>query len=303
MKKIPFTKLSLFVFLCGLLVGRTAPVYPIGCVMMVGSAVSFLTAYPLDCNCYKRLATVHFLLSFRHFLLLSTNKKGECVTDTSTFRKIGRSGTSHDKVRVTPPYQTMQCSYCDEHDSTVTTVARCSDRCDVVAHVSCFERRNSTLVWKKKHRLRTNGDAEICPVPGCKGKLHSMERGHTLEKETGDTKVRTKKREVYVVQPENGCTFVRRDGTRCTRPVVCDGACRLHGRNAMVLKKMVAEVDENESKLVRKMNQVCTVATQTEDFSDELGVALAKVEHLTALHQALEEDFAKRMQSIRSIVV
>lgn len=160
------------------------------------------------------------------------------------------------------------CAYCDdERDGNVGIVAECTARCEVVAHDECFSsREKSSTTWRNKHRHRGNHEAELCPHPGCQGRLV----------------VRKAKKDDYPVyhlfpptrvveddSPVTGplCSFLTRQGLPCHREAL-EGStgCKLHAKNATALEEALTTVGDSKKKAVgdskKKAPRMVDAATQ-----------------------------------------
>ena len=131
------------------------------------------------------------------------------------------------------------CTLCGEGKAAekLFTVSVCTNRCAVTVHKSCFDSRKSQPYWKKKHASRSNGDAELCCVSSCMGKLSKIRfrEMDSKEQKLGNRNVADSITETF----EGQCCFHANNGLPCRRVAVRDGACGLHARNAALLKEMV----------------------------------------------------------------
>lgn len=133
----------------------------------------------------------------------------------------------------------MQCVLCNETDANVATVATCSNRCTVMAHAGCFQKRQTFPQWRKKHHGRDNAEAEVCLLVGCQGKCkvkpvvrnERVRETHTLKD--------TSTADVPLDDPSRPCCFIGRDGLPCRRPAVTNNACTRHTREAEIMCMMV----------------------------------------------------------------
>lgn len=172
------------------------------------------------------------------------------------------------------------CVYCEETTTAkVTCHAVCSNRCEILAHASCFSTRRTSRVARKKHFSRPNTDAEVCPHTGCMGKLKVLEAtpehdvapsplkdaddGGIAKAKTKKTKKKQAEAAVVAVappvepcspleDPALPCGFLGRDGKPCRRRALVDahgqsqGACRLHAQNALVMRRMMADMASDQ---------------------------------------------------------
>lgn len=159
------------------------------------------------------------------------------------------------------------CLLCNESSGEIANVATCSNRCDIFAHESCFKARKSTTIFRRKHHDRGNHDSEVCLASGCCGKF--IPRRTSVEKSVGEPLVSTKSgaslpRE-SLDDPDHPCSFMGRDGLPCRRPAIRNGACRVHSRNADLMRRMMQDVereDRNKGVMTDTVSTVC-VAVQT----------------------------------------
>ena len=133
----------------------------------------------------------------------------------------------------------MQCVLCNETDANVATVATCSNRCTVMAHAVCFQKRQTFPQWRKKHHDRDNAEAEVCLLVGCQGKckVKAAVRNERV-RETHKFKD-TSTTDVPLDDPSHPCCFTGRDGLPCRRPAVANNACTRHAREAEIMCMMV----------------------------------------------------------------
>lgn len=133
----------------------------------------------------------------------------------------------------------MQCVLCNETDANVTTAATCSNRCTVMAHAVCFQKRQTFPQWRKKHHDRDNAEAEVCLLVGCQGKckVKAAVRNERV-RETHKFKD-TSTTDVPLDDPSHPCCFTGRDGLPCRRPAVANNACTRHAREAEIMCMMV----------------------------------------------------------------
>ena len=138
----------------------------------------------------------------------------------------------------------MQCVLCNETDANVATMATCSNRCTVMAHAGCFQKRQTFPQWRKKHHDRDNAEAEVCLLVGCQGKckVKPVVRNERV-RETHKFKD-TSTTAVPLDDPSRPCCFTGRDGLPCRRPAVANNACTRHAREAKVMCMMVKRQEE-----------------------------------------------------------
>lgn len=152
------------------------------------------------------------------------------------------------------------CVYCGEAGPEVETVATCNGTCDgtIHAHPDCFTDRRRSNIYRKTMKKRGNRDAELCPHPGCMGKV-SVCKKDTLSLVLKPQAVPKKeKRETVNETCDKPCGFLSRDGLPCRREAVGNtGACRHHQRDRLCLEAMV------ERKTTR------SVETQTDTDLDD----------------------------------
>lgn len=138
----------------------------------------------------------------------------------------------------------MQCVLCNVTDANVATMATCSNRCTVMAHPGCFQKRQTFPQWRKKHHDRNNADSEVCLGVGCQGKCKvravvrnecARETPRFRDSSTVDTPLD---------DPSRPCCFTGRDGLPCRRPAVCNNACTRHTREAEIMCMMVKKQNE-----------------------------------------------------------
>ena len=128
-------------------------------------------------------------------------------------------------------------------------VATCASRCVVTAHPACFVRRRAATIFRKKHHDRSNGAPELCLSAGCTSRVRACRGPRDAECASKRDRVDAKTTAVECSPCcDDPCSFLRRDGTPCQRPAVRDGACRLHLRDADVMRRMM---DDNERCVAR----------------------------------------------------
>lgn len=138
----------------------------------------------------------------------------------------------------------MQCVLCNVTGTDVVTMASCSNRCTVMAHPECFQKRQTFPQWKKKHHDRANAEAEVCLMVGCQGKCRVKttvrnERARETHRFKNSMAVDT-----LLDDPTRPCCFTGRDGLPCRRPAVSNNACTRHAREAEVMCMMVKKQEE-----------------------------------------------------------
>ena len=146
-----------------------------------------------------------------------------------------------------------QCVYCEESNPEVTCMATCANKCEVMAHPSCFAKRFTMNVYRKKHRSRDNDESEVCPMGRCNAKLKPLKKKSATNE--GDDDAKTKKKNRKSTQPFSRadqetfcddttlCGHILRDGRPCTRKA---GQCRLHANEANVKETMLQRMKEKE---------------------------------------------------------
>lgn len=138
----------------------------------------------------------------------------------------------------------MQCNLCTVTDANVAAMATCSNRCTVMAHAECFQKRQTFPQWRKKHYDRDNADSEVCLMIGCQGKCKVKaavrnERAHETRKFKDASTT-----DASLDDPLRPCCFTGRDGLPCRRPAVANNACTRHAREAEIMCMMVKKQDE-----------------------------------------------------------
>ena len=188
------------------------------------------------------------------------------------------------------------CLLCGDAGGAVALVATCAAHCAVHAHAECFARRRTAAAWRRKHARRSNGDAEVCLVPGCQARLIAP-RDEARPKHVAPPRGRDECRDAAAAPPPPSrraerspmprrggrdgddetaavCTFLARDGRPCRRGVVAGtNACRLHAHDADVMRRMVRALEEDDAReaaaqgatnvATRESAAATNVATQT----------------------------------------
>ena len=163
----------------------------------------------------------------------------------------------------------MQCVLCNVTDSDVTAMATCSNRCTVMAHAECFQRRQTfpqwkTIPrWKKKHHNRANADSEMCLTAGCQGRymVNTTARNQHVE-ETRMFKD-TSTAVVPLDDPTRPCCFIGRDGLPCRRPAGANNACTRHARQAEIMCMMVRKQEDESREMPKETRRVENAVAQT----------------------------------------
>ena len=176
------------------------------------------------------------------------------------------------------------CVYCGVVGPEVVVVATCNGTCDgnIHAHPDCFTGRRLSSVYRKTMKKRGNRDAELCPHPGCLGKVSVCKKDALSLVLKPQATPKKEKRGTVNELGNNPCDFLSRDGLPCRREAVGDtGACRHHQKDRLCLQAMV------EKKTTR------TVETQTDSY-------------LEARVRRLEDEVAEatgRLNSMRTNVL
>ena len=119
--------------------------------------------------------------------------------------------------------------------------------------------------------------------------------------------------------PENPCCFMSRDGNPCRRKAVKDGACRIHLRDAEVMKRMVEQVCSDEfdkstqtdavvdddlrsevEKLRTALSRAETAAKNAERSNDYL---MAEIERVSQLQKTDKEKYETMLSQRNSRLV
>ena len=178
----------------------------------------------------------------------------------------------------------MQCLLCNVSDANVATMATCSNRCTVMAHAECFQKRQTFPQWRKKHHDRDNAEAEVCLMVGCQGKCRVKttvrnERVRETHKHKDTSSTGTP-----LDDPTRPCCFTGRDGLPCRRPAVANNACTRHAREAEIMCMMVKKQEEVE---------VVSAPVEPKEMPEETkrvknAVAQTTVEEVTRNHAATQ---------------
>lgn len=225
----------------------------------------------------------------------------------------------------------LVCILCGQGGGGVTSVATCGNKCTIEAHLECFRKRATAPSHRKKHHARANNDAELCLTPGCTAKVQlfhipKVKRDRNTENTVSyATFTKHVAEERDLEDPERPCSFTGRDGRPCCRVAVKDGACRLHARDAYVMRRMVEELTREETskatmtdvETVHEEAAMCStsVGTQTDDDTKDaydnishaqlvrdLRDALAREELLEAQFRFFEAEKARIRSSLACIV-
>ena len=143
-----------------------------------------------------------------------------------------------------------RCAYCDD-PAPPTATAACSNRCALAAHAACVARRRASPAWKRKNGQRAGRDAEVCPTPGCAGKVSCRAWAAEAAAEAAEAAAegaprarrggrgRPHREAPELDDPERPCGFVGRDGHPCRRAALGEtGACRLHAADAAAMRRL-----------------------------------------------------------------
>lgn len=141
-----------------------------------------------------------------------------------------------------------RCLFCNHADPFVETVGSCTNRCTLDAHPKCFESRKTSLLWRKSNGQKGNTDAERCLHIGCQGKLRCV----ASAAKTSELRPMPTKRDRFEglpVECENACSFFTRDMRPCPRAATEHNACKLHQRDALLLKSMVENLEARQEEV------------------------------------------------------
>jgi hypothetical protein len=201
----------------------------------------------------------------------------------------------------------MQCVLCNVTDADVATTATCSNRCTVMAHPECFQKRKTFPQWRTKHHDRGNAEVEVCLMVGCQGKCRAKtnvrnERvclPHTLRDSTTPG--------TPLDDPSRPCCFTGRDGLPCRRAMVSNNACARHARDAEIMCMMVKKQDDvvlvpapDESMETKKRVKNAVTQTVEEVMPNALAQTTVETKTNEDLRKDIEEmEYAAHREAIR----
>ena len=137
----------------------------------------------------------------------------------------------------------MECILCNVSDDSVVNVASCTNRCTVTAHPTCFQKRHTSTMWRKKHHTRGNDEHELCLVYSCQGKCKVKSASQAKHSARGprvkDLQQPAVSQESALDDPTRPCCFMGNDGLPCRRAAVKNSACARHMKQADLMCKMV----------------------------------------------------------------
>lgn len=197
------------------------------------------------------------------------------------------------------------CDYCLEEGAVAT--GTCTNRCAVYAHDECVAKRHAMPLWRKKHTNRGNHEAELCPRPGCHGKMRFRRVPGGATNDIHLPKTNQERATIDLQDPLAPCSFVGRDGRPCRRKAIDQGACRLHARDAAVLRQMTQSLEQDEvtclpcDKQTTAQSHEVTCPRREEPMATTLSDAATQTEDESQLRKDLE-DTHEQLEVSRSLV-
>lgn len=190
----------------------------------------------------------------------------------------------------------MICQYCDNVNKELCVcVGRCTNRCLIYAHLECFQKRQTSPMWRKIHRSRDPQDSELCPIKGCCGKFIPNKTKNKQPSSYNFPHYEAVKEEAT---EQKLCCHLTKKGLPCRRPIynIEHGVCKLHMKDV-----------EATERLVQSMKTTKDASTQTHNGEDDTVAIInslqSRIEELELTMQQQAEEHVTIIANTRQDVV